>query len=137
VALTGDHNRLKIGVLTAIVVIGIAIVLIVARITQVELKPTGPVGLRGDPGEAFGPDAYPADAIRHGEQGRTVARLSVGSDGDVTLCAIKQSSGSQSLDKATCRIAIRQLHFKPARDGDGKAIPASFTLPVRWVLPDQ
>lgn len=93
-------------------------------------------GVRGNPGTAFGDDAYPPDAIRAGEQGRTTALLRIDASGTPISCAIKTSSGSPSLDAATCSIALRRARFDPAREAQGKAISSTYTLPVRWVLPD-
>ena len=95
----------------------------------------GAAGLRGNPAAFFGPDAYPPEAIRAGEQGRTVAQLAVGADGIPTGCAIATSSGSRSLDAATCAIAIGRVRYVPAHDTAGRPIAARVTLPVRWVLP--
>jgi TonB family protein len=91
--------------------------------------------LRGNPGAAFVSDAYPDDALRNNEQGRTVAVLTVDASGTPSDCVVKTSSGSQSLDKATCRVALRRVRFEPARDKRGAPIPSHYTLPVRWVLP--
>lgn len=92
-------------------------------------------GLRGNPGQYFGAGAYPAEAIRANEQGRTVARLAIDASGTPVGCTIAVSSGSRSLDAATCAIAIGKVRFTPARDDKGVAIASSYTLPVRWVLP--
>jgi periplasmic protein TonB len=92
-------------------------------------------GLRGDPGRFFGPDAYPPAAQRAGAQGRVVARLTVGTSGSVTDCTVTASSGNDDLDATTCRIARSRVKFTPARDDSGQPITSSYTLPVRWVLP--
>lgn len=92
-------------------------------------------GLRGNPGQFFGQDEYPPEAIRNGEQGRVVARLAIGTDGRVTDCTVMSSSGSASLDSRTCEIALSKVVFTPATDGKGRPIAAAYTLPVRWVLP--
>ena len=92
-------------------------------------------GLKGDPGRFFGPDAYPPAAQRAGAQGRVVARLSVGTDGRVTDCTVSASSGNDDLDSTTCRIARSRVRFSPAKDDSGNAIASTYTLPVRWVLP--
>ena len=92
-------------------------------------------GLKGDPGRFFGPDAYPPAAQRAGAQGRVVARLSIGTDGRVSDCSVSSSSGNSDLDETTCRIARRSVKFSPAKDDSGNAIASSYTLPVRWVLP--
>ena len=92
-------------------------------------------GLRGDPGRFFGPDAYPPAAQRAGAQGRVVARLSIGTDGKVTDCSVTASSGNDDLDSTTCRIARSRVRFTPAKDDSGQPMTSSYTLPVRWVLP--
>jgi protein TonB len=91
--------------------------------------------LRGNPARFFGPDAYPADAIRAGAQGRTVARLVVAANGVPTSCTVTRSSGWRSLDATTCAIAIGRMRFDPARDMRGRPIASHYLLPVRWVLP--
>jgi len=93
-------------------------------------------GLKGNPGQFFGNDAYPSDAIRAGAQGRVVAKLSVGADGRVTACSITTSSGNSSLDDTTCRIARSKVRYTPAKDENGQPTPSTATLPVRWVLPE-
>ena len=92
-------------------------------------------GLKGNPGQFFGDDAYPAAAIRAEAQGRVVARLSVGTDGRVTDCSVTSSSGNSDLDSTTCRIAKSRVRFTPAKDDAGQPMASTFNLPVRWVLP--
>ena len=92
-------------------------------------------GLKGNPGQYFGADNYPPSAIRAEEQGRVVAKLTVGTDGRVTDCQVTTSSNSSALDQATCRIARARVRFTPAQDATGNPITSSYTLPVRWVLP--
>jgi len=93
------------------------------------------VSIIGSPGIWFGPSAYPVEAILKKEQGRTVARIEVDAAGAPLKCSVSMSSGSTSLDARTCEIAIASLRFNPARDRGGTPISASYTLPVRWVLP--
>lgn len=94
-------------------------------------------GLRGNPASFFGPDAYPPAAQRAGAQGRVVARLTVGTDGRVTDCSVTSSSGNGDLDSTTCRIARSRVRFTPAKDDSGNPMQSSYTLPVRWVLPQE
>jgi len=93
-------------------------------------------GLRGNPGQFFGADNYPPAAIRAGAQGRVVARLSVGADGRVADCSVTASSGNDDLDSTTCRIARSRIRFTPAKDDNGNNMASTYTLPVRWVLPE-
>ena len=90
---------------------------------------------QGDIGQWFGPDSYPAEALRNGEQGRVVATVRVDATGKVTGCEIAGSSGSTSLDARTCEIATTRMTLSPAKDRRGHALASIFTLPVRWVLP--
>ncbi|MBW6522369.1 energy transducer TonB [Sphingomonas sp. RHCKR47] len=90
---------------------------------------------KGNPAAWFDADAYPPAAIRAGEEGRTVARVLIGTDGRVSACGIVTSSGSASLDTATCNILTHRGSFEPARDAAGVAIRSTWQLPVRWVLP--
>lgn len=93
-------------------------------------------GPRGNPGLAFGADAYPAEAIRAGQQGRTVAKLTVDASGTPIRCTVTTSGGSRALDRATCGTTLARVRFEPARDDRGAPISSEFTLPVRWVLPE-
>lgn len=90
---------------------------------------------KGNPGQYFGPDAYPPAAQRAGAQGRVVARLTIGTDGRVSDCTVTTSSGNADLDSTTCRIARSRVRYTPAKDDNGAPIASTATLPVRWVLP--
>lgn len=92
---------------------------------------------RGDPVSFFSADDYPPDALRRSEQGRVVARLALDTTGKVTRCDVATTSGSTSLDAATCRIALTRVHYRPALDRDGRPIASGVSLPVRWVLPEE
>ena len=93
------------------------------------------VRLEENPAIWFGSDAYPADAIRLGQQGRTVARLSIDATGTPRDCIVATSSRSTSLDMTTCSILMKRARFRPARDRNGVATVGDYTVPVRWVLP--
>ena len=78
---------------------------------------------------------YPLDAIRRGEQGLAIVRLSVTTTGTVDACAVVRSSGSATLDLATCRLIRERAQYAPARNRKGRAVLDHHMLPVRWVLP--
>jgi len=92
---------------------------------------------RGNPGQYFSSDSYPPAAQRAGAQGRVVARLTIGTDGRVSDCSVVTSSGNQDLDDAVCSISKRRIKFTPAKDQSGNPITSTYTLPVRWVLPEE
>ena len=81
-------------------------------------------------------DDYPAAALRRGDTGTTRFRLTVGPNGKVTDCAIVGSSGSSTLDSATCRLMRSRARFEPAKNSDGRPTSDSVTSAIRWVLPD-
>lgn len=89
----------------------------------------------GNPGEWFGPDSYPPEAMRLVQEGRVVAIITVNATGKPTACEIDISSGSEALDKGTCDIVMRKGAFTPAHDGRGRPTGGGYRLPVRWALP--
>jgi TonB family protein len=95
-------------------------------------KPAKP---KGNPGDWFPVNSYPADAKRNGQQGRVSVQLAVDKTGVVTACTVVASSGSPSLDKATCDLAIANAKYTPALDAKGQPTDATVALPgVRWEL---
>jgi protein TonB len=80
---------------------------------------------------------YPASAIRAEQQGTTRFRLGVAPNGRVTDCTVTSSSGSPTLDAATCRLMKSRARFTPARDSDGKPVSDTAASAIRWVLPDR
>ena len=89
---------------------------------------------KANPAALFSADQYPPEAIRAGEQGRTVAVALVDASGAAKTCTVVESSGSHALDTATCKVLTR-ARFTPGKDKDGKPVPAHLVVPVRWVLP--
>lgn len=82
----------------------------------------------------FGPDDYPSQAIANDEQGTVTVSLQIGPTGRVTGCNPTGSSGSRSLDSATCRILRSRAKFTPARDNRGQPTTGTFTQRITWRL---
>jgi protein TonB len=78
---------------------------------------------------------YPAAATRAEEEGTVAFRLDVAADGSVSACTVTSSSGSATLDAATCRIMRYRAHFTPALDRKGRPTTDEVNSRVRWVLP--
>ena len=89
----------------------------------------------GDSGAWFTPDDYPAAALAAEEEGAVKFTLSVDAAGSVTDCAIVGSSGSVSLDTATCQLARQRAHFRPALDWHGHAMASHYTRRTVWRMP--
>ena len=97
----------------------------------------GPPQKRLLPGQLTGlftGDDYPADAADRNEQGTTQVRLSIGAQGKVAGCTVTESSGSASLDGATCRIITVRARFAPAKDSHENPVASTFTQSVTWRL---
>lgn len=75
---------------------------------------------------------YPKLSQRFGEQGTTVLRVLVQSDGSAGEVQIRKSSGYELLDEAA-RTAIRSWRFNPATS-DGKAIAEWYQIPIPFTL---
>jgi periplasmic protein TonB len=90
---------------------------------------------KGNPG-GWATDAdYPSSAVRAEESGTTGFRLEVGPDGRATSCNVTSSSGSSTLDEATCRLVQRRARFTPAKDTSGAAVSDTYSSRIKWVLP--
>ena len=100
-----------------------------------EAKKVEPARAKANLASYVSNEDYPAAALRSEEQGSTRFRLTVGPDGRVKECAVTGSSGSSSLDSATCRLMKSRARFTPARDSSGNATGDTVSSTIRWVLP--
>ncbi|MDH7971008.1 TonB family protein [Sphingomonas sp. AR_OL41] len=114
---------------------GLMLALAIVPASALASDKASPPHVIGNAGSYFGPDAYPPEALRAGEQGRVIASVAVDVGGTPTGCTTATSSGSASLDTATCAIAMAKIHFTPALDSRGRPTTGSYNLAVRWVLP--
>jgi protein TonB len=85
----------------------------------------------------FSTDDYPVEALRRNEQGTTAFELSIDRRGRVERCTIVTSSGSPSLDEATCSVLKRRARYDPARDDHGRAVADTTSGRIKWVLPEE
>src|SRR3546814_4122687 len=79
---------------------------------------------------------YPSSALRNEEEGTTGFRVTVGTNGRVTDCSVTSSSGSSTLDEATCRLITRRARFTPAEDSNGNPITDTYSNRIRWQIPE-
>jgi protein TonB len=78
---------------------------------------------------------YPKSARKAREQGTVAFRLEISRAGRIASCIVTASSGSATLDAATCRILRARGRFEPARDDRGRTIPDSVIGKIIWRLP--
>lgn len=89
----------------------------------------------GNPAAWFGPDEYPAAALRRGDQGRVRVLLEIDADGRPRGCSLIETSGHASLDDGTCDVVMGVGRFD--RAGRGRHRSRYWrSPPVRWVLPE-
>lgn len=79
---------------------------------------------------------YPEQALASDQSGQVVVRLNVDEAGKVTGCAVVASSGSPSIDQATCNVATRRGRFTPAIGPDGRPTAATRISAVDFKLYD-
>lgn len=78
---------------------------------------------------------YPIEALRNGESGTVLLRVTVGADGVPYGIALANSSHSRALDRAAMS-AVRNWRFRPAMR-NGQPIPATVQIPVSYNLGDR
>jgi TonB family protein len=77
---------------------------------------------------------YPAAAKLAGEQGFTKLDLVIDEQGKIAGCGIGKSSGSVSLDEASCPFVQTRWSFQPALDFDGNPTKGRVSLGLGWYL---
>jgi protein TonB len=82
----------------------------------------------------FRADDYPLTARERREQGSVTVRLTIGVMGRVRACDVTSSSGSRTLDNASCQILQSRALFTPAHDRSGKPADDTMDQEIRWVL---
>jgi protein TonB len=97
-----------------------------APVNQTKAKP-GPKGLSRP--------EYPAASIRLGEAGTTGLNLYIGEDGKVSDAQVSSSSGSERLDEAAKKHAIRSWKFVPCMVGD-KPVACWHPIKFTWKIED-
>jgi protein TonB len=76
---------------------------------------------------------YPPVSMRLQEQGKVQIKYTVGTDGDVSECAVTMTSGKPRLDDAACTMVKKRWKFKPATQ-DGKPVATSIPAEVVFAL---
>ncbi len=81
-------------------------------------------------------DDYPEEALRAGSYGRVSLRLRITTEGQVSDCAVTETSGSRPLDIVSCFAAKHRAHFEPARDAEGHAIAGDYRTGLVFGIED-
>ena len=105
-----------------------------APITKWKVPDQLPQSARGNLQAVFTPDDYPLFALWNEDQGTAKVRMEVDETGSVSDCAVVESSGSRSLDSATCRILEERARFTPAFDRTGRPVKDTYEQRITWRL---
>lgn len=85
----------------------------------------------------FRDNDYPSDALQANQQGEVVMRYWVETNGRLSDCKVVKSSGSASLDSATCGIVTERARLKPARNAEGLPVRSLTSSSIIWRIPTQ
>lgn len=110
----------------------------IAAVSKIPQRPAAPVvvtAARADPRHPNSRPPYPPTSRRLEEQGTVILNLYVQADGKVTDAKVRKSSGSERLDEAAVREALRSWRFLPATQG-GVPIAAWHPVAVTFRLED-
>lgn len=77
---------------------------------------------------------YPRSARRAGAEGTVGFQLDIDRQGRVYRCRVTSSSGSETLDEATCEALKRRAEFFPAEDSVGQPISGTYSSQISFVL---
>jgi periplasmic protein TonB len=83
------------------------------------------------------PADYPVSALAMRQQGWVDFTLTVDTTGHVAACKVTVSSGSPSLDFATCRVLRSRARFTPAIDSHGNPAVGTVSGDLEWTLPQR
>ena len=85
---------------------------------------------------ALGSAVAAQEPCKPGEVFKVPLDLNISDRGKPTSCRVRQSSGRSEVDQTTCKISLKQLRFKPAKNSEGKPIASTFTFKVVWKCAD-
>jgi periplasmic protein TonB len=77
---------------------------------------------------------YPRSSGEAGVGGVVTVRYVVEPDGRAANCVVVRSSGHADLDETTCRLIEERFRYKPARDRNGRPVPAIMEGRHEWII---
>jgi len=103
----------------------------------------GGTGGNGTGGAVVGPrqirgrlsfDDLPPGLLQPGREAKVGVRYIVDVDGRVIDCEADEPSGFPVLDNTTCHLIEKRFRFKPARDAEGRPVPATIAESHTWFI---
>jgi TonB family protein len=84
--------------------------------------------------ELFDSADYPWKAMINEEMGRAKVLLPIDKLGRPMSCTLTRSTGSKTLDEATCMLLMKRASFHPAIDQDGQPMQGLYVTSVLWLI---
>lgn len=81
------------------------------------------------------PSDYPRSLGNAGVGGRVAVTFTVETNGRVTHCRVRRSSGVAELDALTCRLMEQRFRFRPSTDRNGRPVAEEVDWDQDWVAP--
>lgn len=79
-------------------------------------------------------DDFPEILALRRDGGEVTMRFTVGTDGIPRECVVMASSGSEKVDKLTCRLLEQRARYEPAIDQNGRAVSVMISETVIWLV---
>lgn len=76
----------------------------------------------------------PEEVFASGFDGTVGVKYLVARDGRVPDCIVTRSSGSRTVDVATCRMIRERFRFRPSRDGSGRPVESWIVENHSWYV---
>jgi TonB family protein len=78
----------------------------------------------------FGPEDYPSDMVRSGQESEVEVRLLVDASGRPTKCTSLSHFKQKEFDQVVCDKFMKRAHFEPAELADGTKVPSYYVQRV-------
>ncbi|HEX7710448.1 MAG TPA: energy transducer TonB [Sphingomonadaceae bacterium] len=78
------------------------------------------------------PGDFPREGIPRRAHGAVEFQIAINPSGYPENCVIRQSSGFDMLDKATCQLILKRARFHPATDENGEPTEGGYRDRVIW-----
>lgn len=75
---------------------------------------------------------YPNESLNREEFGVVSMLLRVSANGQVTSCAVTESSGFKRLDERSCSLFKSRARFEPAKGSDGLQTTGEYRAAISW-----
>jgi protein TonB len=83
----------------------------------------------------FDASDYPAEAVKHEQEGSAQYLLLIDEHGSVSGCHVTKASGVPVLDAMGCQVFRQRAKFKPAVDSKGIPVRSAVkTPPIEWKI---